>query len=276
MKLSVSAWSLKRLLLNRKMSLVEFYKLCKQNDINDVELLDAFLKDEESVLKAKNYLDSLGMKVSCYSISNNFVKASVEERHSEIEKVRTGIRYSRLLGTPLLRIFSGFEPKDNSISYEDGKKMIIECFKECVPLAEENGIIFVLENHNTYTGKSGKIKDMLELIGSKALMLNYDVGNFHLEAEDPVNALNNLVDYVRYVHLKDHMVVPDEHVGRYAKDGKKYYGKIIGEGELPLKKIYNILKENGYNGYLTIEYEGDGEPVDSLIKSIEYVRHIMT
>ena len=55
-----------------------------------------------------------------------------------------------------------------------------------------------------------------------------------------------------------------------AISGKHYKGTIIGEGEVDLKSIVQILKDSNYQGYLSIEYEGLEEDIlDAVVKSVE-------
>ena len=49
MKLSVSAWCLEKKLFKNEMSILDFIRLCNQNQVEYVELLDCFWKKEEDM-----------------------------------------------------------------------------------------------------------------------------------------------------------------------------------------------------------------------------------
>ncbi|MEG6613375.1 sugar phosphate isomerase/epimerase family protein [Pseudoclostridium thermosuccinogenes] len=273
MKLSVSAWCLEKLLFGNKMDIPDFIRLCNQNGVEYVELLDCFLKKDEDIQKAKELLGELGMKVSAYSIGNDFVQPDEEARRKEIEAVKKGVDVACSLNTKLLRVFSG-SPKEG-IAFEDASGWIIDSLKECARYAEEKGITMVLENHGLFAGKGSQVKEIIVKVGSENLKANTDLGNFLLVNEDPFMAVRELKDYVGFVHFKDFKEVGENEPGYKGIDGRKYQGTIIGQGQVPMKEVVDFLHENGYDGFLSIEYEGIGDPVTETIESIKYTKSII-
>lgn len=271
MKLSVSAWSVQENLFSKKMKLVEFIDLCHEKGVDAVELLDCFWEDEKHIRDIKEYLNSIKMPVSSFSIGNDFVKDE-EGRQEQIEYVKKGIDTAVCLGTKTVRVFSG--NVSESISYEEGRRYIIDCFKACAAYAEDKGVVMVLENHGMFAGKSSQVKDIIKTVGSPSLRANADTGNFLLVCESPLEAIKNLKEYIGFVHFKDFRRVDED--GHYtATDGSMYKGTVIGEGEVPLKDIVEFLYSTGYNGYLSIEFEGEGDPVEGTLRSIEFTRSII-
>ena len=273
MKFGVSAWSVQKLLFTKKISLHEFLDFAQDKEVDGVELLDCFWTEEETAMEIKKYLNKIKMPVCCYSIGNYFVQEKPEDRIKQVEYVKQGIDTAVMLETSNLRIFSGSSKE--GITYEQGKAWIIDSMKECASYAEEKGITMVLENHGLFAGKSTQVKEIIETIGSHALKANTDTGNFLLVGEKPFDAVKNLVNNIGFVHFKDFKKV-DEGKDIYTSlDGLKYQGTIIGEGEVPLKDIVDFLYDNGYEGYLSIEYEGIGDPLEETAQSIEFVKGLM-
>ena len=271
MKLSVSAWSVQELLFPKKTNLVEFIDFCKKNKVDAVELLDCFWENDEQVGKIKAYLDSIGMPVSCYSVGNDFVKDE-KGRQEEIAAVKKGIDIAVQLGTDRVRVFSGDVVE--GISFEQGKSYIIESLKECAAYAEKKGVTLVLENHGKFAGKGSQVKEIIETVGSKALRANTDTGNFLLVCENPLDAIKALNGLVGYVHFKDFTKASGQ--GQYqAVDGTGYNGTVIGAGYVQLKEIVDFLYSANYDGYLSIEFEGDGEPYAGALASIEFAKSII-
>ncbi len=52
-------------------------------------------------------------------------------------------------------------------------------------------------------------------------------------------------------------------------------GTVLGKGEVPMEKIVMYLKEIGYKGYLSIEFEGPGDQKEGTVKSIEFSKKIL-
>lgn len=80
--------------------------------------------------------------------------------------------------------------------------------------------------------------------------------------ENPLEVARRFKDRLYGLHLKDFV---------FQKDGSPE-DVIIGTGNLDLKGILDFLTEIAFDGFLTLEYEGDIEnPVPSVIKSIEEI-----
>ncbi|MCL2754293.1 MAG: AMP-binding protein, partial [Oscillospiraceae bacterium] len=61
--------------------------------------------------------------------------------------------------------------------------------------------------------------------------------------ESPAQTVANLGSYIRYIHVKDSVVV----------DGKSQY-KLMGDGDLPIKEMLGELTKIGYDGYISLEW----------------------
>lgn len=275
MQLSVSMWSVQKEFFKGKIDTAGFIKLATQWKVDAVELLDCFFKSDEEVDMIVNMLKEKNLPVSAYSIGNDFVVDDKKELEAQILSVKEGIDRAVRLGTTNLRVFSGNSKHD--ISYEKGMENIIEGFRNCVPYAEEKGIAMVLENHGLFAGTSAKVRNIIETINSPNLKANADTGNFLLVLENPVEAVDNLKDIIGFVHFKDFKKL-DEPNGKEtytAIDNTLYQGTPIGQGDVDLKKIIEILGEAGYTGYLSIEYEGIGDPIQETAQSVDYLKNIL-
>jgi sugar phosphate isomerase/epimerase len=52
-----------------------------------------------------------------------------------------------------------------------------------------------------------------------------------------------------------------------ALDGTEYVGTVIGEGEVDLAACVAALKGVGFDGWLNLEFEGEGDPMVDVEKS---------
>ena len=84
------------------------------------------------------------------------------------------------------------------------------------------------------------------------LFVNLDTGNLIMYGYgNPCEAVMTLGQYVRNVHAKDG-VPPTEPYTIGAE-------KALGEGVVDFKRVFTLLKERGYDRYITIEREIEGE-----------------
>ncbi len=82
-------------------------------------------------------------------------------------------------------------------------------------------------------------------------------------------------DHIGFVHFKDFKELPAGSNGYKSLSGKIYQGTVLGKGEVPLKEIIQFLNDNGYKGFLSIEYEGMGDPIIDTKESIEFTESII-
>jgi L-ribulose-5-phosphate 3-epimerase len=240
--------------------------LHRQMDIPEKEPLDA---GQRSYLqKLKRHAFRNGIALVCLSIHQNFVQPEAEERKKQVEHTHKCLEIAHELGISCIRLNSGrwntikdfddlmkargIEPILPGYKEDDGFKWCIECIEQCIPKAEQYGVVMALENH---WGLSRTPEGQLRLINavpSPWLGALMDTGNF---MEDPYDKLKQIAPKTVYVQAKT------------------YYGG--GEWytlDLDYPRIAKILNDAGYSGYCSLEFEGKENPDVAVPKSIELLR----
>ena len=109
--------------------------------------------------------------------------------------------------------------------------------------ARDLGITLALENH---FGLTGRIQDLLEIVektreGGGPLGVCLDTGNF-CEGQNPKDTVKNLAPLVTHVHFKSFRKDPAEDARRL-----EYAAQMAA------------LKQAGYQGLFSVEYQGKGD-----------------
>lgn len=141
--------------------------------------------------------------------------------------------------------------------------------KNGVAYAQKVGVNLTLECYG-----SGNIASKTEYLAYlfsvvDGLMHTYDSGNFYLNGEDGLSALDRFKDITVHVHLKDYLLSPS------LSDCDFSISKIataVGSGESGIDKILDKLHSIGYNSAFTVEYLGVEKTYFAIKKSIEYLR----
>jgi sugar phosphate isomerase/epimerase len=119
--------------------------------------------------------------------------------------------------------------------------------------------------------------------------VNYDPSHLVRLGVDPVRFLKEFIPHVHHVHAKDTQLYPDAiyELGLYqdsiAKTPHRYGAHawrytIPGRGQTPWTQVFELLKEHGYRGAVSVELEDEdfyGTPEaerEGLIKSLEFLR----
>ena len=189
-------------------------------------------------------------------------------RQKHVEHTHKCLEIAAELGAPCIRLNSGrwntianfddlmkargLEPILPGCTEDDGFNWCIESIEKCIPKAEACGVVMALENH---WGLSRTPEGQLRLINavpSPWLGALMDTGNF---MEDPYDKLKLIAPKTVYVQAK------------------AYYGG--GEWytlDLDYARIAGILRDNGYTGYVSLEYEGKEAADTAVPKGIELLR----
>jgi sugar phosphate isomerase/epimerase len=104
------------------------------------------------------------------------------------------------------------------------------------PLAEQLGVLVVLENHEDFTGPV--LAHILGEVDHPSVQALYDYGNSQMVGEDPFDALDAMAPFVRRVHAKDHVLV-------HGPDGPVVQGVPFGTGRLPAGEQTDRLYDAG-------------------------------
>lgn len=263
MKLSVSMWSVEKATRRDDINQFDFIRWSDEQRIKYVELVSCFMRGDE-YLHIKQELDNRGMKVSCYTILTNMVLPSADEW----KVFERDLNVAQKLGAQFVRVTGG---DSIDLSCDEAKKSIIANLRIAVQKAQQASITLILENVGPYTGRAVDVKQIVDAVNSPYLKVNFDIANCLLVEEDAIDSFKLLQDDIEYVHMKDFINLEHDQSSttdieqddmwkiQPASDGTNYIGCAISDGEAPCLTLLDLLFESGYDGYLSIEYEGVGD-----------------
>lgn len=252
MKLAMSSWSYHWAISKGEMSQRDWLELCAELGLDGIELLDLHFPS-----LSRRYLQDLiracrrfHLEVAAASVSNDFGLPEKRQREANRKKVSQWIGLARELGAPLLRVFAGWPGVGNPLLYERERERLwpemIGHFQTLAREAEAAGIVLALENHNHngFTRTADDILQILREVNSERLKATLDTGDYLVDTPERNGypALERVAFHAALVHAKMYEV--DEN----GKDRKQDY-----------ERIFDILAAAGYDGYLSIEYEGPAD-----------------
>lgn len=228
-------------------------------------------EDNAYLQKLKKHAFLNGIALTCLSIHQSFVSPDKEFLKKEIEHTKKCIVMAARMGIPALRLNSGrwntirsfddlmknrgVEPILPGYTEDDGFKWCIDSIQQCLPVAEENGVLMALENHwGLCSTPEGQLR-IRDAVDSPWLGIMMDTGNF---LENPYDKLEMIAPKTDFVQAKTYY------------GGGEWYSL-----DLDYKQIFSILKTVGYRGYVSLEFEGKEDPSTAVPKSIEMLRAAM-
>jgi sugar phosphate isomerase/epimerase len=289
MKLAISMWSYFRTWKGGGFDIPAFIREAKKAGAEGVELLDFFYQgggsnagamtsEEVAPLRAaaQEALAETGLPCPIFSIAQNFAKVDPAERAVQLQKIRFGVDEAVLYGAGVVRVFAGDVHGD--LTFDQVRAWIVEGLSEASKYAADHGIKLALENHGTLAGRGDQVRGLVEdvraMSGVDALGANPDTGNFLLVNQPSHEAIRQVADLANMVHFKDFAPAPAGHEGfaYEALDGSKFIGTAVGEGIVELATCIQTLKDAGFDGWLSVEYEGEEDPMTAVPRSIVNAR----
>jgi sugar phosphate isomerase/epimerase len=271
-KLSISSYSYWHF-KEKKFPLESVIDEASRLGVEGIDILHRQMESEDKayINKLKRHAFVNGIAFTCLSIHQSFVSPDKEVLRKEIDHTKKCIRLAADMGIPCLRLNSGrwgtiksfdelmknrgIEPILPGYTEDDGFKWCIDSIQQCLPAAEQHGVLLALENHwGLCSTPEGQLR-IKKAIDSPWLGILMDTGNF---LENPYNKLEMIAPYTSFVQAKT------------------YYGG--GEWytlDLDYKRIINILKKVNYQGYISLEFEGKEDAATGVPKSIEMLRKAM-
>jgi sugar phosphate isomerase/epimerase len=242
-KLSLAGYSFRKHLdtpgKSGEMSLFDLAEMCAKLGLDGIEPTSYyFLKnDDEFIYALKRKIFLLGLGNSGMPIRNNFALPDGEDFDGQLEHVRTWVDVAAKLGAPNIRIFAGNAPK-NGMSREEAFKQIVKGIRQSCRYAGTKGVFLAIENHGYMTETADAVLKLVETVNHPWLGVNLDTGNFY---EKPYEQIARLAPYSVVCQVKTLVAAPDKPNKREDAD---------------YARIFQILRDAKYRGYVALEYEG--------------------
>jgi len=259
MKKGITIYSAAQLFSKGEITVRSFIEYSAKIGFEGVDLGYYWQDKEKEFKELPKWLKDNGIALSGYIVGNNFggVVGTGKERE-EIDKVKVAIDEARILGTDKLRVFAGGR---EGLTWDEGSKMVLDCFVKCTEYAEKNNVKLALEDHHGLASNSEQVLFYVKKINSPFFGVNVDIGNFLFGNEEPETGVKNTMPYALMVHVKD-----------FCKDGNNFKASVVGEGIVNIRECLRIIKESGYKGYLSLEYEvGEGDCRNGIEKSLKHI-----
>jgi len=244
-----------------------------------VELLLIQMESEENsyLQKIKKRAFDAGLDIMGLSTHQSFVSPDPLKRKENIELTKHQIEIAHSLGIPTIRINTGrwgttkpigdksefdvlmdnkgVESVIEGYTEDDGFKWVIDSIAECIPTAEKNGVVLGLENHWGLGLTSKGVMKIVNAINSPWLSVTLDTGNFFDNRE------------VQLKELAPHTCLIQ---------AKTYYGgakwPAFNEINMDYPAIGELMRNNNYKGYISLEFEGNADANIAIPQSLELLR----
>ncbi|MBQ9945468.1 MAG: sugar phosphate isomerase/epimerase [Clostridia bacterium] len=265
MKYSVSSYSYSKLVSSGEYTEIQLIGLAKEMGFDGIEFAEIHTPEGADKLEYAASLraetEKHEIEIVAYCIGANLLY----DTEKEIERLRYEVDVCAALGAPVMRhdASGGYRNEDQKkgLGFNNALPVIVSGYKAVTEYAKTKGIKTCIENHGFFAQDSERVTAIINGVADENFGALVDIGNFMCADEDPAVAVGNVAPYAFHVHAKDfhlkkgNSFVPSD--GFFMTRGGNFLrGAIIGHGEVPVIQCLRILKNAGYNGYITVEFEG--------------------
>lgn len=268
MKIGLSSYSLLKALDSGEMTILDAIEWIADNGGEHMEIVPygyTLVDNEELAEAVREKAKEVGIDLSNYSMPANFVQESEELFQEEVARVKTHVDLAHRLGIKHMRhdVTAFRIPKEQMTIhwFEDNLEWMVRGAQLIADYAAGYGITTTIENHGFSVQASDRVQRVLHAVNRPNFKTTLDIGNFMCVDENPIIGVMKNLPYASLVHFKDFYFRPyDQHPGDgkwfTTSNGNYLRGAIVGQGDIDIRKIIKLIKNSGYDGYITVEFEG--------------------
>ena len=197
--------------------------------------------DKKVLAEARAKAAECDIKICCIATSCSFADPS--NTRNNIEHAKQAIELAANVGSPNIRVFGGALPEDGS--REKSFASIVEALMKLSVHANDWGVTVCMETHDSWCDPQ-VVADIMRSVRQPAIAVNWDIMHpVFTEGYSIKEAFEELKPWIRHVHMHDGI-----------KNEKGMEFKPIGKGIVDHKTAVKLLKNAGYDGYISGEWIG--------------------
>ena len=260
---SVSSYSFSQYLNDKRMNLFDCVEKAAQMGFSAIEFIDLpadrGMTEEEFAKKLAQKANECNIKISAYTIGSCLIKDTEEETRAEIERVKKKVDIAKILGAPVMR-HDAYFAQNKYRSFDLSLPELAQNIREIAEYGKTCGVKTMIENHGRICQDSDRVERIFNAVNHENFGLLVDMGNFMCADDIPYLAVSRLAPYAFHVHAKDfsncgyHKTPLAPYIS--SRGGAKLVPNVCGMGDVDVERCLSILKNAGYDGCVTIEYEG--------------------
>ncbi len=260
-KLSLNVYSFNNPLRDGEIDLFDVLDFCAEHNFDAIDPTGYYfpgypeVPSDDFMRKFKRKAFLLGLDISGTGVRNDFANPDEIARKADIEMIKKWIEAAAKMGIPNIRVFAGTNPHEG-FSRDQVFEWMAKDLKTCCEYGRQYGVIVATQNHNDFLKTAADVDRIFEMVDSEWLGLNLDIGSYRLH--DPYEEIKKNIQYAVTWQIKENVWI----------DGK--------ETPTDFVKLFKIIKEAGYRGYLPLETLGAGDPYQKVPVLLEKVRNALS
>ena len=237
-------------------SMPQIIQLAADAAYDGIEL--RFVEGEDSLWKlaafsgtrmaeTRRALTDHGLTIACVDTSCRFHSLHASEREAAMAEAERMSDLAAELGAPGIRVFG--DTIQPGADRDSTRNWIAESIRKTADRTAQKGVQVWIETHGDFVA-AGETAAILRQCGSPSIGVVWDPVNSLVAIGEPlVDGAALLRSAIRHIHVKDF---------RRSANGVQYV--LTGQGAFPWHDLSAALKQLGYNGFVSFEWEKKWHP----------------
>lgn len=281
MKLSVSVYSFSAYKKRTGASYEEICRMTKEMGFDGIEFTEIVPEGdetkEETARRVRNICDALSLPVYSYAVGANFL---CDDPEAETERIMREADIAKILGAPFMRHDASFALKSiEGYTWEDGVRDMAPYIRRVAEYAAGLGIKTGSENHGYIYQDPERMLALIHAVNHENYGWLFDMGNFSVVDRDAREAFEMARPYIFHVHAKDMILKKGAHINpagfHQSRGGNLWRGTVLGHGQVPVAETFAFLKASGYDGTVSLEFEGAEDNIPAIEQGLAYMKALI-
>lgn len=248
----------------------------KELGLDAIEFIDLAppegVSEEDYAVQLRGEAAAQGIAIAAYTVGADLLR---EDLDAEIARVCRKVDVAVLLGASLLRHDATFQNPPEG--WEAVLPRLAEGCRRITEYAAARGVKTMVENHGFFCQDAVRVEALCRAVDHPNFGLLVDMGNFLCVDDEPLEAVTRTAPYAFHVHVKDFIKkcaadgCPSD--GWIVTRGGNFLrGTVAGHGAVPIARCIEALKTVGYDGYVSLEFEGWERLDDALRHGVAFLK----
>lgn len=275
MKIGVSSYSFANYMRDTGANYFKIIDIAKEMGFEGIEFidLDTNIQPAESQLalakEIRDYCAKAGLPIVAYTIGADFI-----DRENEVERLKGQVDVAEELGVKVMRHDVSWR---RDLPWREMIDRTADQIREVTEYAAAKGIVTCSENHGMVMQDAHRVEQLILTVNHPNYRWLVDMGNFLCADEPPMHALPIAAPYAVHAHAKDFIFKPDAPSDGWiiTRGGNAIRGTIVGHGVVPIPECVATLRAAGYDGWLSLEFEGMEDNLTALKLGLQYLKKVV-
>lgn len=279
MKISVSSYSFDKYIRETNCDYIAVCDKAKELGFEGIEFIQLDYYDKRDNLidlafEIRAHCERIGLEIVAYTVSANLAERKGWE---EVKKLKESVDICEALGAPLFR-HDVCQKLPEGVTVERAIKRMTPRIRRVTEYAKKRGIKTCTENHGFVFQSPEVMEKLIKAVDRANYGWLVDIGNFLCSDSEPLSSVKIASPYAVHLHAKDFLMLDENDTSSdgvlTTNAGKKIVGTVLGKGVVPVADCIKVMKESGYDDFVTVEFEGREDNLTALAESLEVLKKI--